>query len=70
VTRSKDAVVKHLYTDYFTRNEKLKTLQQFVRKEIETSQKNAVDLKRANQVLGNKIALKVREACRNLLIDG
>ena len=47
-TRSQVDVVNHLYTDYFLRNEKLKSLQQFVKSQDQKVKKEAYDLKRSN----------------------
>eukprot|EP00347_Sterkiella_histriomuscorum_P020880 403336108 len=68
-SRTRDEIVNHLYTDFFIRDTKLKTLQNHVFTDEEQLNKAAIDLTRSNQVLADKISDTIKQAYKEMKLQ-
>lgn len=66
VQRSRNDIVQHLYSDYFIRDSKLKTLQYRSQLQGQQEQAKAIDLSRSNLVLAHKVASSVKQAYQEM----
>ncbi|CDW82183.1 UNKNOWN [Stylonychia lemnae] len=68
-SRTREEIVNHLYTDYFIRDTKLKSLQNQVFTQEHNQHQEAINLGRSNQVLANKIQSQVKQAYTEMELE-